>query len=358
MKLLTVLGARPQFIKAAMVSRALQEKNGAVKETIVHTGQHYDRNMSELFFDEMKIPKPDHFLQAGGGSHAEMTAAILVKLEAVCLEMKPDALMVYGDTNSTLCGALCASKLHIPVVHVEAGLRSFNMEMPEEINRILTDRVSKLLLCPTQTAIENLKNEGFDNFPVKIILSGDVMLDSLKFYSNLCKDNPHPLPEISGNDYALVTIHRAENTNDLSRLKSILSALKSISEDIPVVLPLHPRSRRTIEEKGLNTQGIRIIDPVGYLDMIRLMNSSKIILTDSGGVQKEAYFCEKPCIILRDQTEWVELSRTGSSQLVGADEEKIMAAFLKLKNQKVKLDPSLFGSGTATERIVSSIEGL
>lgn len=357
MKLMTVLGARPQFVKAAMVSRRLAADSG-VKETIVHTGQHYDRNMSELFFEEMMIPRPHHMLHVGSGSHAEMTGTIMMKLEPLCLTEKPDALMVYGDTNTTLAGALTASKLHIPVIHVESGLRSFNMRMPEEVNRIVTDRLSKLLLCPTQTAIENLKREGFENFQTRWVLTGDVMFDCARFYLQLANQRAFPIPELERKPFALCTIHRAENTDDLSRLRSILNALRSISEDIPVIIPLHPRTRKIITEAKIPTDPIRVMDPIGYFDMLQFLGKTAIVLTDSGGLQKEAYFCEKPCVVLRDQTEWVELLSTGSTALVGANQDLIVDSYRQLKSKQVELDPKIFGNGSAANIIVDAIKEL
>jgi UDP-GlcNAc3NAcA epimerase len=354
-KLLTVLGARPQFVKAAMVSKAIRAET-SIQESLVHTGQHYDKNMSALFFEEMMIPAPDFHLNVGSGSHAKMTGTIMSKLEDVCLEIKPDAVMVYGDTNSTLAAALCASKLHIPLVHVEAGLRSFNMKMPEEINRILTDRISSLLFCPTKHAIANLKYEGYANFPCDIILSGDVMLDAALFYSEAAAKKSTILQELGLERFVLCTIHRADNTDDPSRLKHILSALCKISEDQPVVVPLHPRTRQVLTRENYQAGRLRIIDPVGYFDMLTLIKGSSMILTDSGGLQKEAFFFAKPCITLRDETEWIELLEQKVNLLAGADEERILTAYRNFLTNEFKFDTSLYGEGKASSIIARRIE--
>ncbi|ABB44695.1 UDP-N-acetylglucosamine 2-epimerase [Sulfurimonas denitrificans DSM 1251] len=348
MKILTILGARPQFIKAGSVSREIA-KHKEIKEIIVHTGQHYDANMSDIFFKEMQIPKPEYFLGIGGKSHGAMTGQMIEKIEEVALEVKPDWIMVYGDTNSTLAGAIVASKLHIKLAHVEAGLRSFNMKMPEEINRILTDRVSNILFCPTDIAVQNLKNEGFENFTCKIVKSGDVMQDGAIFYKNLAVK---PVCDIK-DDFILCTIHRAENTDDETRLKSIFEALSEIAKERQIILPLHPRTKKIVEDLKLNTQNLTLLDPVGYLEMVWLIDNCSLVMTDSGGVQKEAYFFEKPCITLRDETEWLELVECGVNTLAGADKEKIVEAYKSNLKFKIiypqKLD--LYGS-CASEKII------
>ncbi|HFU75887.1 MAG TPA: UDP-N-acetylglucosamine 2-epimerase (non-hydrolyzing), partial [Arcobacter sp.] len=285
MKIVTILGARPQFIKAGTVSREIVEYD-KIEEVIVHTGQHYDANMSDIFFEEMKIPKPNYFLGIGGKTHGAMTGQMIEKIEEVALNEKPDWIMVYGDTNSTLAGAIVASKLHIKLAHIEAGLRSFNMQMPEEVNRILTDRVSDILFCPTTTAIENLKKEGFENFECKIVNSGDVMYDGALFYKNLAAK---PDIEIK-NNYILCTIHRAENTDNEDRLKEIFEALNEIAKEMQIILPLHPRTKQKIKNLSLSLDNITIIDPVGYLEMVWLIDNCTLVMTDSGGLQKEAYF--------------------------------------------------------------------
>ncbi len=351
MKILTILGARPQFIKAGSISREIA-KHKEVEEIIVHTGQHYDANMSDIFFDEMQIPKPNYFLGIGGKSHGAMTGQMIEKIEEVALKEKVDWIMVYGDTNSTLAGAIVASKLHIKLAHIEAGLRSFNMKMPEEVNRILTDRVSNILFCPTDTAIKNLKNEGYENFDCKIVKSGDVMQDGVIFYKNLAVK---PTIEIK-QDFILCTIHRAENTDDEIRLKNIFEALEEVANEKQVILPLHPRTKKILENLKLNIQNLTIIEPVGYLEMVWLIDNCSFVMTDSGGLQKEAYFFEKQCITLRDETEWVELVECGANVLVGANKEKILEIFknnLKFNQQNSKLN--LYGSGKASENIIQGL---
>lgn len=351
MKLLTIIGARPQFIKAGSVSRELA-KQKEIKEIIVHTGQHYDANMSDIFFEEMKIPKPDYFLGIGGKSHGAMTGQMMEKIEEVALKEKPDLIMVYGDTNSTLAGAIVASKLHIKLAHIEAGLRSFNMKMPEEVNRILTDRVSSLLFCPTDTSIQNLKNEGYENLNCKIVKSGDVMQDGAIFYKSLAKK---PNMEIN-QDFILSTIHRAENTDDEVRLKDIFVALKEIAREKQVILPLHPRTRKIIEILKINVGNLTIIDPVGYLEMVWLIDNCKYVMTDSGGLQKEAYFFNKQCITLRDETEWIELVEHGFNFLVGANKDKILNACSNSSEFSRRSDRlNLYGSGNASTIIAKNL---
>jgi len=358
MKILTILGARPQFIKAGAVSREIgkQQKEGKnIKEIIVHTGQHYDKNMSDIFFEELRIPKPDYYLGVGGKSHGAMTGEVIIKLEEVMLKEKPDVVLVYGDTNSTLAGAIAASKLHIPIAHVEAGLRSFNMKMPEEINRILTDRVSKWLFCPTETAVKNLKNEGFENFDCKIINSGDVMLDAAVYYKNLAKK---PLCEIK-DDFIVCTIHRAENTDSENRLKNIFEALNNIAKEKQIILPLHPRTKKKLKNLEIDVENLTIIEPVGYLEMVWLIDNCDIVITDSGGLQKEAYFFKKPCITLRDETEWVELVEIGANILVGTDREKITKGYKNFINKQSLATNNylfnLYGSGSASEEIIKEL---
>jgi len=322
MKIVTILGARPQFIKAGTVSREIA-KYQEIEEIIVHTGQHYDANMSDIFFEEMQIPKPHYFLGIGGKSHGAMTGQMIEKIEEVVLKENPDWVMVYGDTNSTLAGAIVASKLHIKLAHIEAGLRSFNMKMPEEVNRILTDRVSNILFCPTDTAVENLKNEGFDTFDIKVVKSGDVMQDGAIFYKSLARQ---PKVEFS-NDFILCTIHRAENTDSEDRLREIFEALSEIAKEKQVILPIHPRTKKIIEDLEIDVNSLTIIEPVGYLEMVWMIDNCSLVMTDSGGLQKEAFFFEKPCITLRDETEWVELVEHGFNILVGADKNRIERAY-------------------------------
>jgi len=352
MKILTVIGARPQFIKAAAVSRAIAATNN-LEEIIVHTGQHFDENMSKVFFDELHIPVPTYNLDINSVGHGAMTGRMLEKIEELLLKEKPDMLMVYGDTNSTLAGALAAAKLHIPVAHVEAGLRSFNMQMPEEVNRILTDRISKLLFCPTTDALKNLEKEGFSGFDCNIIKTGDVMYDAARYYQPRAKQPDGEIPE----KFILTTIHRAENTDQPERLSAIFDALQEIALDTPVVLPLHPRTRNILAKTGLDKtlENIFIIPPVGYLQMIWLLQNCMMVMTDSGGLQKEAYFFEKPCITLRDQTEWTELTREGVNKLGGADKEKIVNAFKEFAESKTIFPKELYGDGKASEKITKSI---
>lgn len=347
MKILTVVGARPQFIKAAPVSRALRKE---ATEVLVHTGQHYDQAMSDVFFDELQIPRPNYHLHVGSSSHGAQTGMMLQKVEKVLLDEKPDAVLIYGDTNSTLAGSLAASKLHIPVAHVEAGLRSFNKRMPEEINRVLTDHVSKWLFCPTETAITNLRKEGITE---GVYHTGDVMLDTVLFNRQLAAERSDILDRLdfTPQSYLLVTIHRAENTDDPDRLKSIVSALNQI--DVPTVFPIHPRTRGKLEALGLKLENpqIKTISPVGFLDMLQLEVNAKKIVTDSGGVQKEAFFAQVPCITLRDETEWVETVQLGANCIVGADEEKILQAISQFTVDFSSL-PAVYGDGQAANEIV------
>lgn len=350
MKVLTILGARPQFVKAAVVSRAFS-RHPDVQEKIVHTGQHHDANMSDVFFEEMEIPRPAFHLGIHGVGHGAMTGRMLEKLEQVFLDEKPDVVLVYGDTNSTLAGALAACKLHIPVAHVEAGLRSFNMRMPEEVNRILTDRVSKWLFCPTQTAIDNLNQEGYPFGDMQIRLSGDVMQDAALYYAERSAGRSKILSNLNLDSFILCTIHRAENTDNLSRLRSITNALAEIHRTTPVVCPLHPRTRKLAAENGLELP-FAVIDPVGYFDMIELLKHCQAVVTDSGGLQKEAYFFSKPCITLRDETEWTELIDSGCNVLAGADQETILQYWSTLSHRQPDFESRLYGDGHAAEKIV------
>ena len=297
-KIITVVGARPQFIKAATLSR--QFKLFGVDELIIHTGQHFDANMSEVFFDEMEIPRPAYQLDIHGLTHGAMTGKMLEGIEEILLKEKPDAVLVYGDTNSTLAGALAASKLHIPVIHVEAGLRSFNMAMPEEINRILTDRISTVLFCPTDTAVNNLASEGYGKMPIKIIKNGDVMQDAAIYYAARAEQKSSILQQIALPKFVLATIHRQENTDSPENLRHIIAGLNEINRQTPVLVPLHPRTRNILAQLNIVPE-FKLIDPVGYFDMIMLLKSCELVITDSGGVQKEAFFFGKHCITLRDR---------------------------------------------------------
>jgi UDP-GlcNAc3NAcA epimerase len=354
MKVITILGARPQFVKAAVVSREL--KKSGINEVIIHTGQHFDNNMSQVFFDEMEIPTPDYNLEISGLNHGAMTGRMLEKIEEVLLKEKPDYVLVYGDTNSTLAGALAASKLHIPVVHVEAGLRSFEMKMPEEVNRILTDRISSILFCPTSTAIKNLEAEGYAKIDCKIILSGDVMYDAVQYYQSKIETNSTVIQNenLTNKPFILATLHRAENTNDPTRLKEICDAFNEINKDVKVILPLHPRTKSFLTTQGIKLNA-RVIDPVGYFDMLALLKNCSMVMTDSGGLQKEAYFFNKFCLTLRDQTEWVELVDAGANTLVGASKQKIVDQFKANINKTLRIQEGLYGDGHASALIAKHI---
>lgn len=351
-KIITVVGARPQFIKAATLSR--QFKLLGIEEKIIHTGQHFDVNMSEIFFDEMEIPKPAYQLDIHGVSHGAMTGRMLEGIEKILMTEKPDGVLVYGDTNSTLAGALAAAKLHIPVIHVEAGLRSFNMEMPEEINRILTDRISNALFCPTDTAVNNLMREGFDNLPVQIIKNGDVMQDAAMYYADKAQLKSDIIRKAGLNKFVLATIHRQENTDNPENLKKIIEGLNAIHKEIPVVVPMHPRTRNILAQ-NYQLPDFTIIDPVGYFDMIMLLKSCEMVITDSGGVQKEAFFFAKHCITLREQTEWVELVDKGFNLLVGSDIDKLRDAFDFFRTKKSDFSIDLYGKGKAAEIAAAEI---
>jgi len=351
-KIITVVGARPQFIKAATLSR--QFKLLGIEEKIIHTGQHFDANMSEIFFDEMEIPKPVYQLDIHGVSHGAMTGRMLEGIEKILMTEKPDGVLVYGDTNSTLAGALAAAKLHIPVIHVEAGLRSFNMEMPEEINRILTDRISNALFCPTDTAVNNLMREGFDNMPIQIIKNGDVMQDAAMYYADKAQLKSDIIRKAGLNKFVLATIHRQENTDNPENLKNIIEGLNAIHKEIPVVVPMHPRTRNILAQ-NYQLPDFTIIDPVGYFDMIMLLKSCEMVITDSGGVQKEAFFFAKHCITLREQTEWVELVDKGFNLLVGSDIDKLRDAFDLFRTKKSDFSVNLYGNGKAAEMAAAEI---
>ncbi len=358
MKIATVVGARPQFIKAGSVSREinnLKESGENIEEILIHTGQHFDENMSKVFFDEMQIPLPKYNLQCGDKSHGEMTGKMIQRIEEVLLHEKPDILLVYGDTNSTLAGSIAASKLNIKIAHIEAGLRSFNMQMPEEINRILTDRISSFLFCPSQAAVTNLKNEGISYWQTnaQLIFSGDVMLDGALFYKKLSKKPKNLTPS---KEFILCTIHRAENTNNSSKLIQILEALIEISKSRDIILPLHPRTKKILSDLNLDISNISIIEPVGYLNMIWLIDNCSMVMTDSGGLQKEAFFFKKPCITLRDQTEWVELVENNVNILTGANKEKIISAVTDTESFNYKsFDTSLYGDGNASRKILAEL---
>ncbi len=348
MHILTVIGARPQFIKAAPLSDQLRRNH---HEFLVHTGQHYDQQMSQVFFDELGIPTPDINIGAGGGSHAEQTAGMLVPLEHLMQEQQPDMVLVYGDTNSTLAGALAAVKLHIPVAHVESGLRSYNMTMPEEVNRIVTDRVSALLFCPTQTAADNLAREGVSE---GVVITGDIMADAV--YRNRDRGGDRILRQLSlePGAYALATIHRPHNADSPERLAAILDGFAALGQ--PVVFPVHPRTRKNIDRFGLQTSdNLRLIDPVGYPDLLALLGNAALCVTDSGGLQKEAYLLATPCVTVRPETEWTETVTSGWNRLA-EPETLVRAAQAMLALDHSQPRPDFYGDGRAAERIVAAIE--
>jgi len=352
-KIVTIIGARPQFIKAAVVSRALRTFETTAEEKIIHTGQHFDANMSDIFFEELDIPRPHFHLGVGGGTHAQNTGRMMEKIEAVLLEEKPSMVLVYGDTDSTLAGAVAAVKLHIPVAHVEAGLRSFNKKMPEEINRILTDHAADILFTPTATATTHALAEGIAKEKIQQV--GDVMYDAALYYSSKVNSDILGRLAIQSKQFILTTLHRAENVDDKNRLQQILNGLAK--SNMQVILPMHPRTKKRLQEFGLLLPpNITIIEPTGYLEMIMLEKHAALIATDSGGVQKEAYFHKTPCVTMRDETEWVELVESGANILTGANENKIEAAIQQslLIPQDIFSQP-LYGNGDAGLLIAKAI---
>jgi UDP-GlcNAc3NAcA epimerase len=359
-KIATIVGARPQFIKAAMLSREIarrRESGVAIEEDLIHTGQHFDANMSAIFFDQLEIPIPKHNLEVCGGAHGAMTGRMLERLEVVLTDEPPDWVVVYGDTNSTLAGALAAAKLHIPLAHVEAGMRSFNREMPEEVNRIVADQLASLCFAATDAAVRNLKNDGVRDD--RLALVGDIMYDAMLFYREKAQRGSRILEELNlePKSYALATIHRAENTDNVNRLRAIMRGLAAVAEETPVVLPMHPRTRKTLdvlENVPATSERLRFIDPVGYLDMIRLESEAAVIATDSGGVQKEAYFNRVPCVTLRDETEWVELVEIGANRLVGADAEAIVDGFREARSTTIE-QADLYGDGRAAQHMLDRL---
>lgn len=357
-KLVTVVGARPQFIKASALSRALR-RDPVFTEVLVHTGQHFDANMSAVFFEELAIPAPAYDLEVRSLPHGAMTGRMLERIEKVLVRERPDAVVVYGDTNSTLAGALATRKLGIPLVHVEAGLRSFNAQMPEEINRVLTDRMSDLLCCPTWRAVENLRAEGYDALPCRVALTGDLMHDTALHYSALSAERSTILDRLSlrGRPFALCTLHRAENTDDRERLNEILRGLHGVAESMPVVLPLHPRTAAAVKRARIALD-LTVIDPVGYLDMVSLIQGSRAVITDSGGLQKDAYFFKRPCVTLRDETEWTELVEGGFNRLAGARPELIHDAFQEALSSHPDFSVELYGGGRAGQSIVAELRAL
>lgn len=355
-KIVTVVGARPQFIKAAAVSRVIRsDYANRLEEVLVHTGQHYDSNMSAVFFEELGIPAPAHHLEISGGGHGAMTGRMLQSLETVLEREQPDWVLIYGDTNSTLAAALAAVKMHIPVAHVEAGLRSFNMRMPEEVNRIVADRVSTLLFCPTRTAVDNLRNEGVT---AGVHLVGDVMFDVSLYYRDIARQTSDALQrfDLQEGGFVLATCHRAENTDDPERLAAILGALGDVAGHIPVLLPLHPRTRNIIDQRGLGSVlgKVRLVEPLSFMDMVRLEQSARVVLTDSGGVQKEAFFYGVPCVTMRDETEWTETVDLGWNRLVGADRSRIVDAVLNAAPPAGAAERP-YGDGAASKAIIEEL---
>jgi len=356
-KIVTILGARPQFVKAAVLSRIISQHK-EIEEIIVHTGQHYDLNMSEVFFEEMEIPKPKYNLDINGLGHGAMTGQMLEKIEEILLEEKPNAVLVYGDTNSTLAGALAAKKLGIKLIHVEAGLRSYNMSMPEEINRILTDRIADLLLCPTNTAIDNLNMESFHNFNTTIVNTGDIMKDAVVHYGRVSAEKAkiYANLDLTPNEFVLATIHRQENTDDEQRLKDIFEGLAKINKKCQVVMPLHPRTKKLLEKYDLEYD-ILFIEPVGYFDMLELLKNCQMVVTDSGGLQKEAFFNKKPVIIARTETEWVELISNGFGKIVASHTDEMYEAYEYYSNNQLDFSINLYGTEVG-EKIYNSVREL
>ncbi len=364
MKIVTVVGARPQFIKASAVSRAIaavNEKRSSIQEVIVHTGQHFDVNMSDIFFHEMGVPPPAYSLGIADLSHAAMTGRMLEGLESVLAEEKPDCVLVYGDTNSTLAGALAAAKMQIPIAHVEAGLRSFNRRMPEEINRVVSDQLSELLFAPTTTAVRNLEQEGISKQRIRLV--GDVMYDASLFYARIAQEKSNILQTlgVKPHEYALATVHRAENTDDEQRLEAVCHRLRELSQNLPVVVPLHPRTRGMLERSGffrLLSDETIIIEPVGYLDMLLLEKQAKMIVTDSGGVQKEAFFYRIPCITLRNETEWVELVDSDWNRLAAPLDAGQFSQSIEWAlhfDHRTLRSTNFYGDGRASEAIAGAL---
>lgn len=365
MKIVTIIGARPQIIKAAALSRAIKEHDAErIHEVIVHTGQHYDDNMSQVFFDELGIPHPDYNLHVGSASHGVQTAKMIEGIEKILLEERPDCIVLYGDTNSTLAGAVAASKVHVPIVHIEAGLRSFNKSMPEEINRIVCDHCSTLLFTPTLAGFDNLRREGFplDNegpFTIdnpKVYHCGDIMYDNSMHFSSIADQKVNILERLGlkGKPFVLATLHRDSNTDQPDRLNAILEAFKELSKEIPIVLPMHPRTRKKASD--FHADNVIITEPVSFLEIIQLEKHAQLILTDSGGVQKEAYFFKKPCVILRPETEWIELVNVGAACLADADKTKILESSRRFLQSPPTHFPEVFGDGHAAEFILENLQ--
>jgi len=352
-KIVTIIGARPQFIKSAPVSNQLRQHN--CNEVVVHTGQHFDANMSEVFFSQLKLQNPHYQLNIQSAKHGEMTGRMLIDIEIILLDEKPDIVLVYGDTNSTLAGALAAAKLHIPIAHVEAGLRSFNKKMPEEVNRIMTDHVSNWLFAPTEKAMSHLKNEGISNNNCYQV--GDVMYDIYLQFANNRQRQQQVLQQyqLHSQKFVLATIHRASNTDNEDTLSNIVKNLNEVAATVDVLLPLHPRTRSKLQQFGLKFNRVKVVDPIGYLDIIALLEQSQLLITDSGGMQKEAYFTHTPCVTLRQETEWVELVASNWNQLLAPDELQLAQKILASIGQK-GANVNLYGAGNAAEKIVSVLQ--
>ncbi len=353
MKIVTIVGARPQFIKAAVVSRALLSYP-EIEEVMVHTGQHFDDNMSKVFFEELEIPEPRYHLGIHSLQHGSMTGRMIEKIESVLIKERPDWVVVYGDTNSTLAGALAARKLYLPLAHVEAGMRSYSWRSPEEINRIVADRLANLLLCSTKQAVQNVRYERLDRFGAHVVRTGDVMFDAALYYSQKPKSSVPFFEPLLPASFALCTLHREENVEDPQRFQEILQALLHIHEEIPVVMPVHPRTRQKLNGYNGHLPFV-MLDPVGYLDMLELLRRCSLVLTDSGGLQKEAFFFRRYCITLRDETEWTELVTLGVNKLAGANARRILKAFRSLYGKKMKVNAQPYGKGKAGERIVKAL---
>jgi UDP-GlcNAc3NAcA epimerase len=355
MKIVTILGARPQFVKASVLSLEFA-KHADIEECIVHTGQHFNKNMSDIFFQEMGIPEPSYNLGINSLSHGAMTGRMLEEIEKVIQKEKADWVLVYGDTNSTLAGALAAKKLGVKVAHVESGLRSYNMSMPEEINRILTDRISDILFCPTDSSVENLKKEGFDNINCRIVKTGDVMFDSVLHFGKMADQKSSILKDrkLKKGDFILATVHRQENTDDIERLNNILMACEHINKQKPVVFLAHPRTKHLLKASK-RKWNFKVIDAVGYFDMLQLLSNCQIVLTDSGGLQKEAYWMKKPCITVREETEWMELVDHGYNIIAGNQTDRIIDCYQTMLSKPIQFTQNLYGNGNAASAMVKAV---
>lgn len=355
MQILTVVGARPQFIKASAFSRALKRFNEShstnFNETIIHTGQHFDKNMSEIFFSELEIPKPKYNLNISNLSHGAMTGKMITRLEELFINEKPDFILVYGDTNSTLSAAIAASKISIPIIHIESGLRSYNMEMPEEVNRVLTDKLSEYLFCPSKVACENLHKEGITK---NVYFVGDVMFDVVQYLKNLNHPTSFDDPIINESEFCVCTLHRQENTSDPKKMRNILESLNVINKEIRVIIPIHPRTKNIISEYDQTNliEELNVISPISYKQMLSLLDESSFLITDSGGMQKEAMYLKKPCLTLREETEWTETVDLGLNTLCGSDPEMIMNAFNRLSTEELCFSANPYGDGDAADKII------